>query len=102
MSEWPDKNQWSGGGQHAGSTTPYGNTNAPYPGPTPGYAPAYQPQQQPFVQDVKDPYEGDRFKPKKRVNDPIFLVLFILQVCIYLAIVQLLQLELSGSSLDLL
>ncbi|KAK0225683.1 plasma-membrane choline transporter-domain-containing protein [Armillaria fumosa] len=79
MSDWPDKNQWGGDGQHAGSAAPYGNTNAPYPGPTPGYAPAYLPQQQQFVQDVKDPYEGNRFKPKKKVNDPIFLVLFILQ-----------------------
>ena len=30
--------------------------------------------------DVKSPYEGERFKPKKRVKDPVFLVLFIAQV----------------------
>lgn len=27
-----------------------------------------------------DPYEGDRFKPRKRVNDPLVLLLFIAQV----------------------
>ncbi|OBZ70731.1 Protein PNS1 [Grifola frondosa] len=27
----------------------------------------------------KSPFEGDRFKPKKRINDPIFLILFIAQ-----------------------
>ena len=32
----------------------------------------------------KDPYEGDRFKPKKSFKDPIFLVLFIAQVRITL------------------
>ncbi len=28
----------------------------------------------------KNPYEGQRLKPKRRINDPIFLVLFIAQV----------------------
>lgn len=51
---------------------------APYPGPTPDYQETYAPQ--PFSSDLKNPYEGDRFKPKRRINDPIFLVLFILQV----------------------
>lgn len=54
-------------------------------GGTPNYAPNYayngaQPQQQPVYNDSKNPYEGDRFKPKSKVNDPIFLVFFILQV----------------------
>jgi hypothetical protein len=50
---------------------------APDPGPTPSYVPANNS----FGQgDTKDPYEGGRFKPKKKVNDPIFLVFFILQV----------------------
>lgn len=29
-----------------------------------------------------DPYEGDRFKPKKRVNDPFVLLLFVAQVSV--------------------
>ncbi|TFK44695.1 plasma-membrane choline transporter-domain-containing protein [Crucibulum laeve] len=70
--------------------------NQPNPGPTPaygqnaGYNAAYYPpqgappQQPPYEfngygGDGKDPYEGDRFKPKKRINDPIFLILFVLQ-----------------------
>ncbi|KAF9049737.1 plasma-membrane choline transporter-domain-containing protein [Panaeolus papilionaceus] len=53
--------------------------SAPYPGPTPGYAQQYYPPQQANYGDVKDPYEGERFKPKKRINDPIFLILFVLQ-----------------------
>ncbi|CAA7263158.1 unnamed protein product [Cyclocybe aegerita] len=56
---------------------------APYPGPTPEYAqqPNYAPPPQPYGGgDVKNPYEGDRFKPKKKINDPIFLVLFVLQL----------------------
>lgn len=53
------------------------------PGPSPGYSQPYaQPINPPpqFNEDTKSPYEGGRFQPKKRVNDPIFLVLFILQV----------------------
>ncbi|KAF8658257.1 hypothetical protein AX16_002033 [Volvariella volvacea WC 439] len=53
----------------------------PHPGPTPnygftGYGQVNQPQ---WGGDAKSPYDGDRFKPKKTINDPIFLVLFILQ-----------------------
>jgi len=67
----------------------YGQSG-PYPGPTPQYGQAQYPPQAyvpPTQQiygngDVKDPYEGDRFKPKKKINDPIFLILFILQVSI--------------------
>ena len=33
-----------------------------------------------YPNDVKDPYNGGRFKPKKTINDPIFLILFVLQV----------------------
>ena len=44
------------------------------------YAPPYPPPNNGYGGDYKDPYEGDRFKPKKRINDPIFLVLFIAQV----------------------
>lgn len=56
----------------------------PYPGPTPPYAsdPNYyvNPTQPLSTGDVKDPYAGGRFKPKKKINDPIFLILFVLQV----------------------
>jgi hypothetical protein len=57
-------------------------SQALFPGPTQPYAPSYnynnsisRPQG-----DLKDPYAGDRFKPKKKVNDPILLVFFILQL----------------------
>jgi hypothetical protein len=51
------------------------------PGPSEPYAPQYYPPpNQSYPQETKSPYEGDRFKPKNKVNDPIFLVLFILQV----------------------
>ncbi|KAK2463281.1 hypothetical protein APHAL10511_004936 [Amanita phalloides] len=54
----------------------------PYPGPTPGYAQTYRYAPTPArpSYDSKSPYEGGRFKPRKRINDPIFLVLFILQL----------------------
>ena len=54
----------------------------PYPGPTPSYEPAYYvPPEQPLYHgDIKDPYAGGRFKPKKTINDPIFLIFFVLQV----------------------
>lgn len=52
----------------------------PYPGPTPNYGGGYGYAPPPPTYDQKSPYEGDRFKPKKKINDPIFLVLFILQL----------------------
>lgn len=62
----------------------YEQPSVPYPGPNPNYGqPApYYPPEQPILYngDSKDPYEGGRFKPKKTINDPVFLVLFILQV----------------------
>ncbi|KAF8210279.1 plasma-membrane choline transporter-domain-containing protein [Mycena galopus ATCC 62051] len=69
MSEWPQPQQ-------------------PYPGPTPQYAPPQYapPPTQPFYADTKSPYENGRFKPKKRINDPIFLVLFILQFFGFVAV----------------
>ena len=55
----------------------------PSPGPTPGYAPTYEYNSGGgYGGDVKDPYEGGRFKPKKKVNDPILLIFFVLQVCL--------------------
>ncbi|PSS37822.1 hypothetical protein PHLCEN_2v290 [Hermanssonia centrifuga] len=73
MSSWnPNKDQW--GGQ------PYEPVYQPGPQPQyggPSYAPP--PPNNGYSLDQKSPYEGGRFAPKKRINDPIFLVLFILQ-----------------------
>ncbi|KAJ7287527.1 DUF580-domain-containing protein [Mycena rebaudengoi] len=57
--------------------------NGPPPGPTPQYANTYAPPSQPYPPpsepyydgDNKSPYENNRFKPKKKINDPIFLLL---------------------------
>ncbi|KAG6832025.1 hypothetical protein H0H87_003005 [Tephrocybe sp. NHM501043] len=54
----------------------------PYPGPTPNYGGygGYAPEQPaPPADDQKSPYEGDRFKPKRTINDPFFLAFFVLQ-----------------------
>lgn len=74
-------------------THPYQEVGTPAPGLAPlyaenPYAPP-QPGQYAYGQgpsygggyngDTKSPYEGERFKPKKRINDPIFLILFIAQ-----------------------
>ena len=88
---------WNGG---SSSPHPYQPVYAPAPGPTAPYAEQYAPQpsygqpqygygQNPsgeggYNGDQKNPYEGDRFKPKKRINDPAFLILFIAQVCLQL------------------
>ncbi|EIW63547.1 DUF580-domain-containing protein [Trametes versicolor FP-101664 SS1] len=57
---------------------------APDPGPAPYYAQtSYAPPPPPqpgYGGDSKSPYAGERFKPKKRINDPIFLILFIAQL----------------------
>ncbi|KAH9935626.1 plasma-membrane choline transporter-domain-containing protein [Fomitopsis serialis] len=59
------------------------NKGRPYaPGPTPNYAPQYAPPAGPPPNgygDQKSPYEGDRFRPRKRINDPLFLIFFLLQ-----------------------
>lgn len=81
MASWDgNKNQW-------GAQPNYdANYQSVYqPGPTPQYGqPAYpQPSGPPPAEydgDYKSPYEGDRFKPKKKVNDIFFLIFFILQV----------------------
>ncbi|KAJ7462311.1 plasma-membrane choline transporter-domain-containing protein, partial [Mycena galericulata] len=52
---------------------------APHPNTLPQYSEYAPPSQQPFYNDTKSPYENDRFKPKRRINDPIVLVLFLLQ-----------------------
>ncbi|KAJ7096318.1 plasma-membrane choline transporter-domain-containing protein [Mycena epipterygia] len=65
---------------------PYGYQPGAPPGPTPQYANQYQPPSQPFYNDTKSPYENDRFKPKKTINDPIVLVIFVLQFLGFAAI----------------
>jgi len=63
--------------------------------PSPGYTPNYYPppgppqpyqEQAGYNADQKSPYEGDRFKPKKRINDPIFLIFFLLQLAGFAAL----------------
>ena len=52
-----------------------------YPTPSQPYAQQYAPPPgppAPIYTDDKGGYE--RFKPKKRINDPIFLILFVAQV----------------------
>ncbi|KAH6913822.1 integral to plasma membrane protein [Coprinopsis sp. MPI-PUGE-AT-0042] len=59
----------------------------PYPGPTPAYGHSYAPTPTyPPQGDVKNPYENGRFQPKKKLNDPIFLVLFVLQLLGFAAV----------------
>jgi hypothetical protein len=57
------------------------------PGPMPGNTPNYIPPPGPPWQGdagygvaEKSPYEGDRFKHRRRINDPFFLIFFVLQV----------------------
>ncbi|KZT21437.1 DUF580-domain-containing protein [Neolentinus lepideus HHB14362 ss-1] len=56
---------------------PFGYMPVYEPGPSPPYAQTQGFAPQYVNGDNKSPYEGDRFKPKKRINDPIFLVLFV-------------------------
>lgn len=53
------------------------------PGPSEPYAPSGQYgqyEQGPPAGNEKNPYEGERMRPKRRIKDPIFLILFIAQV----------------------
>ena len=85
MSFSPNNVKW--GGQ------PY--TPLPDPaGPPQMYAPQYAPPSYPpndypapsgyppneYPSDEKSPFEGGRFAPKKKINDPIFLALYIITV----------------------
>ncbi|KNZ80543.1 Protein PNS1 [Termitomyces sp. J132] len=62
----------------------------PYPGPTPNYGSygGYIPEQPapPPAYDQKSPYEGERFKPNRTINDPLFLIFFVLQLLGYAAL----------------
>ncbi|KAJ7218063.1 plasma-membrane choline transporter-domain-containing protein [Mycena pura] len=51
----------------------------PHMGAAPQYAEQYAPPSQPLYTDNKSGYDNGRFKPKSRINDPIVLILFILQ-----------------------
>ncbi|KAF8234031.1 DUF580-domain-containing protein [Tricholoma matsutake] len=63
------------------------NTKVPYPGPTPVYGgDPYEPPTQHLVSDNKTPYDHGRFKPKKTINDPFFLIFFILQFLGFVAL----------------
>ncbi|KAJ7581593.1 plasma-membrane choline transporter-domain-containing protein [Mycena floridula] len=86
MSQWQQNQQnpqWGGAPQQQS----YPPARPSYPSPTPAYGGSnYMPpqeQQQPLYNTgnnyKNDPFEGDRFKPKKKINDPVFLVLFVLQ-----------------------
>lgn len=56
-----------------------GKTYQPLSGPSqPPAPPAYT-----NPNETKSPYDGGRFQPRNRVNDPIFLVLYVLQVSIH-------------------
>ncbi|KAJ7072323.1 plasma-membrane choline transporter-domain-containing protein [Mycena amicta] len=81
--QWPQQN-YPPYGSGMGPTPQYGNQYAP-----PQYAPPAEEQyaapSQPFFSDSKGEYE--RFKPpKRRINDPIVLVLFILQFLGFIAV----------------
>ncbi|KIK67433.1 hypothetical protein GYMLUDRAFT_37557 [Collybiopsis luxurians FD-317 M1] len=78
MSEWNNKDQW-GAQQPPQGYPQYPQPAAPYPGPTPNYVEgSNQPPQEPS-QAYKQEYEAERFKPKKKINDPFFLIFFVLQ-----------------------
>lgn len=86
MSQWQNQ-QWSAYGGDQQQQQYYPQQGTPYPGPTPNYNQGYQPQENNYGEEFKaDPYAGERFKPKKRVNDPIFLILFLLQLAGFAAL----------------
>ncbi len=75
MADW-NQNQW---GERSYQPV-YDQTPAPsYT--TPSY-PVHPPPNNGYATDQKNPYEGGRFTPKKRIHDPFFLVFFILQVSV--------------------
>jgi hypothetical protein len=80
MAHW-DKDQW-GVQQGQGYPPFYALGGEPKPGHSQPYAqPVVQPQYDPQSSaNQQSPFEDGRFQPKKRVNDIVFLILFILQV----------------------
>ncbi|KAG8910798.1 putative choline transporter, neither null mutation nor overexpression affects choline transport, partial [Tulasnella sp. 418] len=70
---------WNGQQQPGGFVPPQGYD----PGQSQPYAQTYAPPEQPLPQNgyaEKGDGEYERFKPKKRLHDPIFLILFIAQL----------------------
>ncbi|TFK75448.1 DUF580-domain-containing protein [Pluteus cervinus] len=55
----------------------------PYPGPIPDYPGNYYssspPQQYFAISEGKSQYQDELYRPQKKINDPIFLILFVLQ-----------------------
>ena len=76
---WGQQNQ----GQYPPPRKPepyYNNAPGPYnPGPSQPYAPSAPPPAEYNDYSYK-PNASERFKSKKSINDPIFLILFVLQV----------------------
>ncbi|KAH8083752.1 DUF580-domain-containing protein [Cristinia sonorae] len=83
MTDW-NKDQWGGGSSSAG----YQPVGGFQPGPAANYAPPSQAHTYGggFTSDQKSPFEGDRFKPKTRINDPFFLIFFILSFVGYVVL----------------
>lgn len=67
--QWGAQSKLAPTAYRPGVSEPYASPNGPPP-PT-GYGP---------TKETMDPYEGDRFRPRKRVNDPLVLLLFVAQV----------------------
>lgn len=67
--QWGAQSKLAPTAYQPGVSEPYVSPSGPPP-PS-GYGP---------TKENMDPYEGDRFKPRKRVNDPLVLLLFIAQV----------------------
>ncbi|KAG1771704.1 plasma-membrane choline transporter-domain-containing protein [Suillus occidentalis] len=86
MAYW-NKDQW-GVQQGQGYPPFYALGGEPKPGHSQPYAqPNVQPQYDPQSSaNQKTPFEDGRFQPKKRVNDILFLILFILQFAGFVAL----------------
>lgn len=86
MAYW-NKDQW-GVQQGQGYPPFYALGGEPKPGHSQPYAqPIVQPQYDPqSPANQKTPFEDGRFQPKKRVNDILFLILFILQFAGFVAL----------------
>jgi hypothetical protein len=87
---------WNQGGQYGHNQQAYGPNNGQWnagPNQWQGAGGQYPPPSQPYAAPVNPPVVGfsdykakteeygERFKPKKRINDIPFLILFIAQVC---------------------
>lgn len=93
MSYTPNVPKWGGGGQAYSPLPDAGGPPAPEMYAPVYAAPSYPPNNQfappsgpppmgpnGYPTDNKSPFENGRFMPKKRINDPIFLILYLLFV----------------------